>query len=180
MRARSVRQRARRRAAWDVSAPRFHVRSSIGLLGQSVCGRRRRSCRRFRPHAGRSGLCSARARVESLKTARRRSRAKVRWEMSVKQQANPRGVRRIPNVNDCRATRGQTSPSAESIAHPGGCHTSIALLVPWRGGIRRVVCRIVICQCRTRGADARRIDHRVGWSVQERPRGRAANRLAPR
>ena len=48
-------------AAWDGRAPRIHVQSSSCLLGQSASGPPRRSCRRFRLHAGRSALCSARA-----------------------------------------------------------------------------------------------------------------------
>lgn len=82
MRARSVRQQRQRRSAWDFGAPRSCVRRLFVPLGQSVCSRHRRTCRRLHRRAVRSGMCSARAAVFSWRTARRCSRAEIKWEMS--------------------------------------------------------------------------------------------------
>ena len=84
MRAWSARRPGQRREASDVGAPRACVRTPFGPLDQSVCSRYRRSCRRLHRRAVRSGLCSARAAVCWWRTARRRRRAKVKWEMSAK------------------------------------------------------------------------------------------------
>ena len=82
MKAPRVRQLGQQFGGWTVTAPRSWGSSPFGPLERPVWGRRARSRRRFRPHAAGSGFGRARRAVEWWKTARRRSRAEVKWEMS--------------------------------------------------------------------------------------------------